>query len=953
MEEMARLNVGTDSLLYWETLNNLGFIYKKLGRYDTALSYYQQAIHRAEANQAELTVEYGNYLNNLGALYRATGEYHKAQELYLKALEITEQTVGKDHKQYGICLNNLALCYKLLGLFDKALHTYTEAMAHAERTLGKENASYITRLDNLAQLYRALGQSDKALPTSIEVVEAAARIYGKEHPRYGIALDNLSKAYVDMGLFDQSIELNKQAYEIVKKTLEPQNSYTLTIGSNLARKYAMDDQLEKALSLTLDIKKTQEDVFGKDYADYHNILDLEAGIREKLNQPDSAQSLYFEALASVEKALGKDHPSYGVQLNNLGIHFQSRGQYEKAIEFLEQALENSQAIFGEKHPLYEMRLNSLAANYQLMQDHQKAFQYYKKAFSFLQDRIQRELSVLNEKERLQFMHENEERINQYYHFTRQFHQQIPEALPLAYDQTIMIKGRLLNSSLDLNEIFRTYRENALYDQYQTWREARQLLAQQYSLPIANRYMDVDSLEKMAANQESKLIIQSRDFQRSFTNTTWQDIQKELGPGEAAIEFINFKFVEKKNGLPLNQYAALVLRDKNPPLYVELFEEKSLDSLLFLHQERRLDYVNDLYSFSQRGAKAIEKPQKTLLSLLWQPIEKRLEGVKTIYYAPSGLLYRLNLAAIPINEDTRLADQHQFIQLGSTRQLVIPSEATIAENDAVVYGGVQYEMDSIAIAAANIDWNEDAVATRGELSFTYADTALRGGIWRYLPHTDNEALVIEKIMRSKDIKTQLRQGFKATEESFKSIGRNGASPHYLHVATHGFFYPDPEKDPSRMTSSFGLDNEPIFKISDHPMIRSGLIMAGGNHAWKTGKPLKPDMDDGILTAYEISQMDLSNTELVVLSACETGLGDIKGNEGVYGLQRAFKIAGVKYLIMSLWQVPDRETAYFMETFYSKLLEDNMTIPTAFRATQNELRKNPFITPYQWAGFVLVE
>jgi CHAT domain-containing protein len=137
-----------------------------------------------------------------------------------------------------------------------------------------------------------------------------------------------------------------------------------------------------------------------------------------------------------------------------------------------------------------------------------------------------------------------------------------------------------------------------------------------------------------------------------------------------------------------------------------------------------------------------------------------------------------------------------------------------------------------------------------------------------------------------------------------------------------------------------------------MIRSGLILAGANHAWATGKPLRPGMEDGILTAYEISQMNLSNTELVVLSACETGLGDIQGNEGVYGLQRAFKIAGAKYLIMSLWQVPDKQTSLLMTTFYKKWLEEKMKIPAAFRAAQKELREAG-LDPYQWAGFVLVE
>ncbi len=140
-------------------------------------------------------------------------------------------------------------------------------------------------------------------------------------------------------------------------------------------------------------------------------------------------------------------------------------------------------------------------------------------------------------------------------------------------------------------------------------------------------------------------------------------------------------------------------------------------------------------------------------------------------------------------------------------------------------------------------------------------------------------------------------------------------------------------------------------SGHPLIRSGLILAGANHAWQAGKPLG-QREDGILTAYEISQMDLRNTELVVLSACETGLGDIRGNEGVYGLQRAFKIAGVKYLIMSLWQVPDYQTQELMTVFYRKWLEEKMTVRQALKAAQEEMRKKRY-EPFYWAGFVLVE
>ena len=149
-----------------------------------------------------------------------------------------------------------------------------------------------------------------------------------------------------------------------------------------------------------------------------------------------------------------------------------------------------------------------------------------------------------------------------------------------------------------------------------------------------------------------------------------------------------------------------------------------------------------------------------------------------------------------------------------------------------------------------------------------------------------------------------------------------------------------------------NEEPVFKVSDLPMMRSGLVLAGGNYAWKSGEPYRPDLEDGILTAYEIAQMDLSHTELVVLSACETGLGDIQGDEGVYGLQRAFKIAGAKYLIMSLWRVPDVATQELMTAFYQKWLVQKMPIPDAFRAAQKEMR-DKYQHPCFWAGFVLVE
>ncbi len=188
---------------------------------------------------------------------------------------------------------------------------------------------------------------------------------------------------------------------------------------------------------------------------------------------------------------------------------------------------------------------------------------------------------------------------------------------------------------------------------------------------------------------------------------------------------------------------------------------------------------------------------------------------------------------------------------------------------------------------------------------------------------------------------------ATEASFKSL--SGNSPSLIHIATHGFFYENLNMDASLESD---LSTEDQYRLAEDPLLRSGLIFAGANYAWKNDvNPINED-EDGILTAMEISNLDLSNTDLVVLSACETGLGDIDGSEGVYGLQRAFKMAGVERLIMSLWEVPDEETSEFMKIFYNNWLKGSV-IRDAFIYTQREMYNKYKTEPNKWAAFVLFE
>lgn len=269
--------------------------------------------------------------------------------------------------------------------------------------------------------------------------------------------------------------------------------------------------------------------------------------------------------------------------------------------------------------------------------------------------------------------------------------------------------------------------------------------------------------------------------------------------------------------------------------------------------------------------------------------------------------------------------------------------------SLIFAGIDYDPDPNEWPPL-LPEMDDLIVSRAASGLP-ADSMAREVNWAPLKWTTKEGQQIAEQLRGADRAVDLYEGSVATEELMKSAGgRQQPSPRVVHLATHGFFFPDPGVVETVQAGGAG------FQACTHSMIRSGLILAGGNYAWKHGRAVSPEKEDGILTAYEISQMDLSNTELVVLSACETGLGDIEGNEGVYGLQRAFKIAGAKYLIMSLWQVPDRETMQFMTTFYRNWLEpedgNQVTIPEAFRKTQLEMRDR-FFNPFSWAGFVLVE
>ena len=940
-EKIALEKLGRYSAEYAKSCFNKGLLYFLKGKYVEAEKWYLESKEIREKVFGKAHPDYAWCLNNLANLYITIGDFEKAESLHLEAKTIREKALGKEHRDYARSLNNLATLYFFTGNYEKAEPLYLEAKNIREKTLGKENPDYAGGLNNLASLYSRMGNYEKAEPFFIEAKNIQEKTLGKENSDYAGSLNNLAILYENMGNYEKAESLYLESKAISEKVFGNEHPDHAISINNLASLYLEMGNYEKAAPLFLEAKNIKEKTLGKENPEYAGGLTNLGILYYKIGNFEVAELMQLEALAIKEKILGKEHPDYGLSLNNLANIYSEMGKHEKA----EQIYLNLEVIlnkaFGDERPLYA--IENLSDLYAVQKRFSELEPLLIKKMYLEQAKISDGALFLSERELASYIstfQKNGDRLGAY-----MLDLSSAKALylnELYYNHVLFQKGFLLYSAARLNTAVLSNPESEAINL--RLKGYRRRLATEYSKPISERKA-ISELEEKANDIEKELARFIVGYVEAARQVKWQEVQRALKKGEAAIEFLHFKvnFPVKTDS---SMYAVLLLKPGIfQPKFIPLFEEKSLDSILQTKGERRLEYVNDLYTFSSRGVSPVQEKRRSLVELIFKPLEKELDGITTIYYSPSGLLHRINLDAIPVSETETLADRYNLVELNSTRQLVIPTIVKNTTNDAVLFGGIRYEVDTTLLS------NQPIFASKAEsqLSFNQNNSQSRGGSWDYLPGTEREVNAIEKITTSGGIKTTLKKGYDGTEEAFKNIGANNASsPRILHIATHGYFFPDPKEKNSK--TIFG-DDEPVFKLSDHPMLRSGLIMAGGNNTWKGEKTLE-GREDGVLTAYEISQMNLSNTELVILSACETGLGTIQGNEGVYGLQRAFKIAGAKYLIMSLWQVPDKQTSLLMTTFYKKWLENKMNIPDAFHAAQKELR-DIGLDPYQWAGFVLVE
>jgi CHAT domain-containing protein/tetratricopeptide (TPR) repeat protein len=923
-----------DSTFYFRSnaLNTLGAVLREKGRYDEAVLLFDEAYQLSKAKYGETNLITAIMLGNKAVTIFENGGYLEAEMLMGRVIRYFEESNFTAHPVYHKILTNLSMTKGMLGKYDEATRLqekagrfprsigtvdsaeYFSARALVLQLTGNEAeavdmfrksakmfensekknfSTYLKVLSNLAVIYNALGNYEESAALLDKSVQVARQHWQKSNQQYAVLLHNTANNYFDLGRREEAEKLLTEA-QTISNAADNENSILANIYYTAGYFKYQDGQFKHAKKLFAKSRRIWEETVAPENINYCKLLVSMAVLEYKTGHPRKAEKLFNRSVSLLEKGGNDDTEAYFYGLSEFANFQISRGKIRPAFALLQRT-------------------------------HRK----------FL-DRIDANFTFLSEIGKERFLQKNEDNIQVYARFANNYAGHLPQSAGLAYDNELAVKGLLLSSVRSVATSIRNSGDSILIGQFQTWKTTKQLLAKQLSLPATERLVQkqmLDSLQLLADDAEVDLTIRSAAFQSARARVSWQQVRDNLAADEAAVEFTRFYYPGAADKV---YYAALVLLPGAlDPVFVPLFEENQLAGHLREAAEDAADYI-EYVGLAYHGHETT-----TLYQLIWQPLTPLLGQVKTVWYAPMGLLHRIAFAAIAPETGQPLVKTYDLRLTGSTREVVfrrpLPGNAI---HTALLIGGIEYAADSLCLAQAGRAQNFNAtllpvpelVVERGgcEMGPVPALPGTR-------KETDSLAAKLHKRMY-----VRLLQGCEAREEQIKKVGDPKAAdtppPGLIHVATHGFFCDDP---------IYAAGDKPV--PGKLPLLRSGLLMAGSQRVRMGKMPFK-NMEDGVLYASEIAELDLGGTKVVVLSACETALGTIRGGEGVYGLPLAFRLAGAEHVIMSLWQINDAETVLFMETLY-RHWQAEIDIRAAFLAAQRELQaagKGEEL----WGAFVLI-
>lgn len=847
----------------------------------------------------------------MGALKAGLGEWEKAKQHYQDALQIATEA-NEDFAQSKVMVDLLAL-YRTVGdiigynqylkALDSLYHVSNSAKLKTvyhlywsnEYLARKEFAMVETQLLQCWDVMQDLPFSDRE--------QAKLNYYNSM-----MNLKQQQRQYKD------AIRAAKHYIEQTKILNGRNSDQQYQAYSNLCTLYALDNDSTKAF-VCLD---SLERGVGHSYQDKEviaNFYNVKGCCYADFKKFDKAIACFDKAYNTLYDKKTEDSPSKFASLLNKSEAYFMLKRYDDAYATFSEYVETSRNKYGETSGTYSQALFTLANIEGARGNINEADSLFRMSMNCLLVNMKQLWRYSTPSQREQFWMETLNNLSGMAAFAVKCGNFDSELTETCYNALLFSKSLLLETEKSVVDIIRKEGTNDDIANY------RNLLAvNNRLLVLRNNYeynkLEIDSLTIQQRELEQQLShkCQSYNEYETYLDINYEKVRNSLADHEVVVDFSDYQTEDS-----VRQYAAYIYdKDKSHPLLVKCFDQQQLDSLLDGMQNFTL------YNYEQLQDRASK--------LIWNPIEASIAKGSTVYYIPSGVMHGIALEALPLSDGTTLGQHYDFVRLTSAREIVNAHHSSKINRTATLYGGLQYSLDPQKMEEESKAYEKSDLA--GLVRSEYGVSGFKD-----LRNTKDEVKKIEKTLVNNGFSVKAYLGSKGNAESFVAL--DGKSPSIVHIATHGFFYtPDEAKD------------KDFLRGYTDAMSLSGLVFAGGNAAW-LGKKNVDGVLGGVLTAKDIANLDFKGTDLLVLSACKTGQGKVTA-EGVFGLQRAFKKAGVGTIIMSLWNVDDKVTSEFMIAFYEQLTDkaNNWNKRKAFEQTKEIIRKK-HPDPYYWAAFVMLD
>ncbi|MEP4093943.1 CHAT domain-containing tetratricopeptide repeat protein [Reichenbachiella sp.] len=839
-------------------------------------------------------------------------------------------TIVLSHTTFGQTLEELnekVLESYSKGDYENAVYYGEKSVKQVEKEFGKEHEDYPITVRNLALFNRLLGHHSEAEPLYQESIQIIKEILGENHLDYAVSVSGLAILYQEMGRYIEAETLYKKSSEIRRK-LSGENhlSYAKSI-NNLATLYLKMKLYEESEMLFLKSIEIKKNLLSEDDPSYAFSLSNLGHLYQLMGHYQKAEKVLKQSLNIRKKSLGINHNLCADSQNNLALLYREIGRYNEAEDLFKESSKILRDQLGKNHSKSTTVQLNLVMLYQDLGDLPKAEPLFLEAIDNRLNQMDLNFPSMSEKEKRQFWKTITNDFQLFNSFVAETieNEHVKNLTGQMYNNQLAIKGILLNEISKIKKAVTHSGDTALINLYNEWKTKRDNLSRAYSLSIKQREqqnINIPEIQQSINNLEKKLSLKSKAFANANKRFTWKEVQRQLKPKEAAIEIVRFRWYNK-NWTDTVYYAALIVTPE------------TVDQPEMVLLENGIELESNCLNYYRNSLKKLSMDEQSYIHY-WQSIQDKLEGIKKVYFSADGVYNLINLnTLLKPQTNTYVLDEIDVQLVTTTKDIVefLSSSSAVPKSNltAHLFGNPSYNLADDQYQQV-MDVNKNTSRTRGIESF---DEILPLGEFIPLARTEQEINDIHQLLSTNDWKTTTYLGTEALEERVKEL----KSPTLLHIATHGYFKSAENKNGVRE----------IEENSDEPsMLNSGLILAGVTNYYESEE--KPLIEDGILTAYESTTLNLDSTELVVLSACDTGLGELSHGEGVYGLQRGLKVAGANSVMMSLWKVNDEITQELMTQFYKEWLKNGDKLK-AFRVAQQKI-KNKHPHPYYWGVFVLV-